>query len=204
MIQPLIRILDDDEEFLDAMSFVFRTEGWSVATYQRAADLLTELDDRPGCVILDVRMPEVSGPEVQHRLSELQSTLPIIFLTGHGTLDLAVQVFRKGAFDFLQKPVQKELLVSTVQRAIEADQVRRQENHKHSPLGLYQQLTDREKEIVRDVAQGLSNKAIAEHFGISERTVEAHRSAAMRKLGVKRPQEVAQLLSLLRRENQIV
>lgn len=195
--RAVIRILDDDEEFLDAMVFLLTTEGWEVQAFTNAKAFLASLDARPGCIVLDARMPELSGPAVQEQLLKLNCELPVIFLTGHGTLDMAVHVFRNGAYDFLQKPVQTGALLATVQRAVEADRLHRLDAQAHSPMQRYQQLTEREKDIIADVAQSLSNRAIAEHFGISERTVEAHRSSAMHKLGLRKPHEVAQFLQIL-------
>ena len=190
----LIRILDDDPEFLDAIGFLLQTEGWKTFCSSNPEEFFAKLTDAPGCIILDVRMPALSGPEVQTRLSRIGSRLPVVFLTGHGDLDLAVHVFRAGAWDFLQKPVSKEALLAAIERALAEDDKRRAESLSRSPLGRWQLLTEREKDIVRDVAVFLSNRAIAEKRGISERTVESHRASALKKLGVHKPAELAQLV----------
>lgn len=193
----VIRILDDDEEFLDAINFLLTTEGWKTAVFSSASEFLSNIGDAPGCIILDVRMPVLSGPEVQAQLIEKRTRLPIVFLTGHGNLDLAVHVFRSGAWDFLQKPITKTALLTAIERAIAEDDKRREVALQGSPLGRWQLLTQREKEIVRDVGLFLSNKAIAEKRGISERTVESHRASALKKLGIHKPSEIAQLIRAL-------
>ncbi len=195
-----IRILDDDSEFLDAIGFLLRTEGWNCVTQTDALSFFRNLTDEPGCIILDVRMPTLSGPDVQAQLNGLDCKLPVIFLTGHGDLDLAVEVFRAGACDFLQKPVNRDKLVAAIERVVALDDERRRAAFASSPLGRWNDLTDREKDIVRDVTLFLSNKAIAEKRGISERTVEAHRSSALRKLGIHKPGQAAELIEQLRRE----
>ena len=194
----LIRILDDDEEFLDAIEFLLKTEGWRTAGFSSPFKFFDSLDDSPGCIILDARMPSLSGPEVQDKLKQMHKRMPIIFLTGHGDLDLAVHVFRAGAWDFLQKPVSKTALLQAIERALAEDDARRRKAIEQSPAGRWQLLTQREKDIVRDVALFLSNKAIAEKRGISERTVESHRASALKKLGIHKPAEIAELMSSLK------
>lgn len=190
----LIRILDDDEEFLDAIGFLLKTEGWCASCSSTVEQFLNDFDDAPGCIILDVRMPMLSGPEVQERLKANGMSVPVIFLTGHGDLDLAVHVFRAGAWDFLQKPVTKADLLAAIERAVEEDDRRRSLALSNSPAGRWDLLTEREKVILRDVALFLPNRVIAEKRGISERTVECHRASAMKKLGLHKPAEVAELL----------
>lgn len=190
----LIRILDDDEEFLDAIGFLLKTEGWRASCFSSVEQFLHDFDDAPGCVILDVRMPSLSGPEVQERLKADGVSVPVVFLTGHGDLDLAVHVFRAGAWDFLQKPVTKTDLLAAIERAVDEDDRRRKLALRNSPVGRWDLLTEREKVILRDVALFLPNRLIAEKRGISERTVECHRASGMKKLGLHKPAEVADLL----------
>lgn len=190
----LVRILDDDEEFLDAIGFLLKTEGWRTVCFSSVEQFLNDLEDVPGCVILDVRMPMLSGPEVQEKLKTNGRLVPVIFLTGHGDLDLAVHVFRAGAWDFLQKPVTKTDLLAAIERAVIEDDRRRSQALRNSPVGRWELLTEREKVILRDVALFLPNRVIAEKRGISERTVECHRASAMKKLGLHKPAEVADLL----------
>lgn len=196
--KSLIRLVDDDEEFLDAVTFLLQIEGWRTVTFSGGLEFLESSDDTPGCIILDARMPDLTGPEVQDRLEQKGIRLPIIFLTGHGDLDLAVHVFRAGACDFLQKPVKRDNLIAAVTRAVTRDFERRDKEARDTPLGRWDLLTEREKEIISDVAKFLSNRAIAEHFGISERTVEAHRASGMKKLGLHKPEETARLMEALR------
>jgi FixJ family two-component response regulator len=186
--QYLIRVLDDDEEFLDAIGFLLETEGWRVRTFSDADDLYENTEDRtPGCLILDVNMPKASGPEVLSALKERKCPLPVIILTGHGQLDLAVKVFRSGACDFLSKPVTKDDLVRSVERAVVLGEA------------LFESLTAREKQIVVDIGNFLSAKLIAERHGISERTAETHRARVMKKLKLHKPAEVRAFLRDLKK-----
>jgi FixJ family two-component response regulator len=198
--QYLIRVLDDDEEFLDAIGFLLETEGWRVRTFSDADDLYENTEDRtPGCLILDVNMPKASGPEVLSALKERKCPLPVIILTGHGQLDLAVKVFRSGACDFLSKPVTKDDLVRSVERAVVLGDEERERAYEHSPEALFESLTAREKQIVVDIGNFLSAKLIAERHGISERTAETHRARVMKKLKLHKPAEVRAFLRDLKK-----
>lgn len=149
----------------------------------------------PGCFVLDARMPELSGLEVQERLNAAGLRHPVIFLTGHGDLDMAVHVFRHGAFDFLQKPINPDEFLACIERAVKKDE--EGEDNK-SPESLYGLLTDREKAVVKGVALYLTSREIADQLGCSERTVEGHRARALKKLGLKRPDDVAEFLKKLK------
>ena len=181
----LIRVIDDDRQFLSAISFFLLSEGWKCREYQGADQFLREDDfSTPGCIITDVRMPNVNGLQLQEILIERKCRLPLIFLTGHGDLDMAVHVFRLGATDFIQKPLDTEELSAAIGRAMEANF--RDAGERFSARQLYDSLSNRERQVLRDVAQYMPNKLIAEHLGIRERTVEFHRYFGLKKLGIKK------------------
>lgn len=187
----LIRIVDDDPEFLDAISLLLETNGWRTATYTDPKRFLDEFDNTAaGVIILDVRMPQMDGTEVLEQLSGLGNIHPVVFLTGHGDMDLAIHALRKGVCDFLQKPVTPEDLLTALYRAIDADDARVKSLAGSSARSLWDKLTAREQEVMRCVSQHLSNKAIAERMGISARTVEAHRFRAMFKLNLHKTAQV--------------
>lgn len=189
----VIRIVDDDEEFLDAIGFLLSTEGWETECYSTAEDFLNEEKfSSPGCLILDYYMPQMSGTQLQERLNQVDNNLPIIFLTGHADIDLAVKVFKAGACDFLQKPVKKEKLLEAIANAVNLCQRQMEDQFKNSCVYLYEQLTEREKQIFKKLTSLLSSKEIGEAFGISERTVECHRAKVMKKLHLKKMSELLQ------------
>ncbi len=200
-IRPLIRALDDDPDQLVSLDMLLSSEGWDVAVYDNARDFyVNDTPSRPGCLILDVRMPEVSGLEVQEELARRGIDLPIIFLTGHGDIDMAVFAVRSGAKDFLTKPVQPEKLLSAVARVVQEDLDRRQLGKGEDEWKeKFASLTDREKEIIRWAAQGFMNKRIALKLDISERTVQAHRLSAYKKLGTHSVADLAPLTVLIER-----
>lgn len=198
--EPLIRIVDDDEHALDGLRFMLRCEGHDVKTYASAmAFLRDDMPSRTGCLILDVRMPEMSGIELFHELLRRRYRQPIIFLTGHGDIEMAVEAMRQGAADFLVKPVDAEKLVESVNRALM--------NRANDEEGLtdiellrdrWETLTGREQEVLRCVARGWMNKTIAANLDISIRTVEAHRAKALHKIGLQTPAQITALLTTLR------
>lgn len=184
--RALVRIVDDDEGLRKGLSFMLRCAGWKSRCYASAEAFLREdSPSEPGCLILDVQMPGVSGIELQHELIRRDCTLPIIFLSGHGDIDMAVQAIQDGAVHFLQKPVDSAKLLEALEKAArrsleESGPAIDAASARHRLA----QLTRRELEVIRLVAGGLSSRAVADRLGISERTVEAHRSSANRKLGV--------------------
>lgn len=190
---PLVRVVDDDEAMRRSYAFLLTMAGWPVVLYANAAEML-ERDDlsTPGCIVLDVRMPGISGLELQHRLAQSRSSLPIIFVTGHGDVDMAVRAVKKGAFDFMLKPVDAERLKAAVAAACEASLSETTLEDSESNLrARFNELSPREKEVFERVAQGALNKTVAFELGIAERTVKFHRASACRKLGLKTPQELA-------------
>lgn len=194
--KALVRILDDDEALGQALKLYLELEGWQVAVYTQARRFFAE--DRPsvpGCLVLDVRMPELTGLECQRMLNERQSNIPIIFISGHGDIDMAVQTILNGAYDFLQKPVDEERLVRSVLRAA-TDSVMKAEGKvsDEAAVVLVRTLTERELEVAKLVAQGLVSRTIAERLGISPRTAELHRSHALKKLSVASPEQLKNIL----------
>lgn len=194
--KALVRILDDDEAHGQALKLYLELEGWQVAVYTQARRFFAE--DRPsvpGCLVLDVRMPELTGLECQRMLNERQSNIPIIFISGHGDIDMAVQTILNGAYDFLQKPVDEERLVRSVLRAA-TDSVMKAEGKvsDEAAVALVRTLTERELEVAKLVAQGLVSRTIAERLGISPRTAELHRSHALKKLSAASPEQLKNIL----------
>lgn len=194
--RPLIRVVDDDEDLLDAMDFMLRSEGWDVRTYNGAGDFFSHDDvSVPGCVILDYSMPDMDGLEVQKRLRELEYPHPVIFLTAHADVDMAISAFKRGADDLLRKPVAPAVLFSAVAQAVQKDN--RPSEAKEHFREKYALLTEREAQILKLANLGLMNRQIAERLGVSERTVETHRANGYRKIGVRTLAELAMFLSAL-------
>ncbi len=184
---PLVRIVDDDPNLRDALSYSLESEGWEVSAYPDARSFLVgDMPSRPGVLVLDVRMPGMSGVELQAELKRRGFVLPIVFLTAHGDIDMAVDALRNGAFHFLQKPVDPEVFLEVVAQAVEADRLRRSGAlDQESAEALLSKLTAREREVVERVALGRLNVQIAVELGLSVRTVETHRASAYKKLRVR-------------------
>jgi RNA polymerase sigma factor (sigma-70 family) len=180
---PIIHLVDDDAPFRTATGRLLGACGYQVALYESAAHLLaTPPSAGPGCILLDVQMSGLSGPELQDRLAELGSRLPIVFVTGHGDIPTSVRTIKAGADDFLTKPVTKENLVAAIERALVRDQQQRAKDHQLDALrACVSRLTPRESEVLALVVRGKLNKQIAGELGTSERTVKAHRQKVMEK-----------------------
>ena len=194
-----IHIVDDDDSFRAAIERRLKLAGYEVATYPSAQQLLDRLPDEeePGCILLDVRIPGLSGPELQGRLNELGSTLPIVFLTGHADTPTTVRTIKAGAEDFLTKPVESERLLHTIERALARHATVRSERHRIEEMrALVAALTPREHEVFGLVVRGKLNKQIAYELGTTERTIKAHRHQVMEKMRV---QSLAELVSLAER-----
>ncbi len=192
----VVRIVDDNEEYRNSEAFMLRMFGYNVVDYSSPLIFLEEDDPSvPGCLILDVKMPEMSGLELQKIMTEKELGLPIIFLTGHGDVEMAVNTLHRGAEDFLLKPVSPERLKECVERAINSDRNRRQkEKRKQLAKEKYDQLTEREKEVCQLVIQGLLNKQIAIELGISEHTVKVHRASIKYKLQAQTPVDLVNVI----------
>jgi len=178
-------IVDDDRAVARSLRWLIESVRLKVETYASAHDFLDAYDAaRPGCLVLDVRMPEMSGLELQQRLAARPAYhLPIVFITGHGDVQMAVRAVKAGAFDFVEKPFNDQDLLDRVQRAIAHDAAQRErECQREQRRALFASLTAREREVLDLVVEGLSNKAIANSLGVSAKTVEFHRAKVMEKL----------------------
>lgn len=200
--QSVIHVVDDDESFRNAVARLLRAAGYQVALYESGDHLLANpLGNGPGCILLDMRMSGLSGLDLQDRLSKLHSILPIVFLTGYGSIPMSVQAIKAGAEDFLPKPVSKATLLEAVERALIRYQERRQQRDRLDELrALVSALTQREREVFALVVRGKLNKQIAHELGTSERTIKAHRHVVMEKLKVHSLAEavsIAERLGLL-------
>lgn len=195
MTTMLVRLVDDDEELLKSTAFLRRMAGFDVLTYDSAESFL-ELDDatRPGCLVLDQRMPGMTGMELQEAMVERSETLPIIFLSAHGDIPMAMQAVHRGAEDFLVKPADPQVLIEAVRKACEKSIEAASEGAETDAVELISQLTARERDVAEGVAKGLLNKQIADELGISLVTVKMHRGNVTKKLGVKSAVAIAELL----------
>lgn len=198
-VRPLVRLVDDDVEFLRSQKFFLETFLPEVRTWESAEAFLAEDDlARPGCLVLDIRMSGISGLELQRLLEMRRSTLRIIFLSAHGDIGTAVHAMRHGALDFLEKPVEPEVLLEKVRKAVDDsmnDFAHEREIHQIEARLL--SLTGREREVLDLAIEGLQNKEIAEKLGISVTTVKMYRSNAFIKLDVNSPLAAANLLHKL-------
>jgi len=181
---PLVFVVDDDDSIRTALERLIRSVGFRVRSFRTARDFLAQARcDAPCCLILDVRMPQMSGLELQEKMAGKNLPMPIIFITGHGTVAMGVQAMKAGAVDFLEKPFEEQLLLDTIQSAIEKDRRTRQENALVSSLRQRaDQLTPREREVFKRVVSGLLNKQIAAVLNISEKTIKVHRARVMAKM----------------------
>mgnify|MGYP000917895764 CR=1 FL=1 len=198
MIQGcLIRIVDDDEGMRESLSFLLESEGWQSAAYASAREFLIEdAGSVPGCLILDIRMPEMTGLELQQEMNVRGYALPIIFLTGNGDIDMAVGAMRDGAVDFVQKPVRQERLLTAIARAVTRSVSETGAVETEGAIrAKVQELTEREREIAELIGKKLTNRQISERTGITVRTVEVHRAAIIRKLGVRTPDDIERYLN---------
>jgi FixJ family two-component response regulator len=198
-VQGFVHIVDDDASFRTAMGRRLKQAGYEVAVYGSAQRLLDRLPSEgvPSCILLDVRIPELSGPELQERLSELGSTVPIIFLTGHPDVPTTVRAIKAGANDFLTKPVSSDELLQAVERAIAHHELTRGLKSKLDMVRAHvAALTPRERKVFELVIRGNTNKEVARALGGTERTIKAHRHRVMEKMQV---QSLAELVSLAER-----
>jgi FixJ family two-component response regulator len=199
IVPGFVHIVDDDASFRTAMERRLKKAGYAVATYASAQHLLDRLPSESElcCILLDVRIPGLSGPELQRRLSELGSTLPIVFLTGHPSIPTTVQTIKAGAEDFLTKPVSSDELLRAIERAIAHHEATRGLKSKldmvRARIGT---LTPRERQVFELVVRGQTNKRVGNALGATERTIKAHRHRVMEKMQVR---SIAELVSLAER-----
>jgi two-component system response regulator FixJ len=183
----LVHLVDDDASVRRSVGFMLKTSGYQVQTYESGLDLLKRsMDLNPGCILLDIRMPGMDGLEVQQALQDNGVALPVVIMTGHGDVGLAVKAMKAGAVDFIEKPFEKDALLASLQEAFQrlSRKEATKDRKKDAEVRLHA-LTPRERDVLDGLAQGLPNKTIAYDLGISPRTVEIHRANLMTKLAVR-------------------
>lgn len=182
----LVHIIDDEDSVRNSIGFMLQTAGYSVRTWPSGVAFLRELRNvEPGCILLDIRMPEMDGLQVQHQLNERGVTMPVIVLTGHGDVTIAVKAMRNGAFDFLEKPFEADQLLSAIENGFERANEANSATRTDAARTQLASLSAREREVLDGLAAGFPNKTIAYDLGISPRTVEVHRANLMQKLGAR-------------------
>ncbi|MEG3619249.1 response regulator transcription factor [Magnetovibrio sp. PR-2] len=179
-----VYIVDDDQAVRDSLSWLISSIGLNVETFETAQHFLDNYNQqRPGCVLVDVRMPGMSGLELQKHISQENQCLPVIIVTGHGDVKMAVNAMKQGAFDFIEKPYNDQVMLDLLQTALAECERRRSAKMEHQEVqDLYDNLTAREREVMEMIVAGNTNKQIAYGLSISEKTVEAHRAKVMDKL----------------------
>jgi two-component system response regulator FixJ len=184
-VDQSVFVVEDDEAVRDSLALLLKSEGWNVRTFNSGSEFLESWDEgMVGCIVLDIRMPGMDGMAVQKALNERRSLLPIIFVTGHGDVPLAVEAMRHGAVDFIEKPYREGSLLDKVEAALAKDAEQRKVlSQQQVILDRIRSMTPREREIMGRMVAGQANKVIAIELEISQRTVEIHRSRVMHKMG---------------------
>jgi len=192
---PLVFLIDDDEPVLTAVALLMKSAGLECRAYSSARTFLDEFDPAlPGCIVTDMRMPGLSGLDLQEKLSKMEYAPPVILITGHGDVPAAVRAMKQGAHDFIEKPFSDQVLLDSVMRAIDLDLSRRKEHEKVGEFqALFASLTEREHEVMTGVVAGKPNKIIADDLDLSIKTVEFHRHNVMNKLQVESVAELVQM-----------
>lgn len=198
--QPVVYVVDDDEAVRESLVWLIGSVGLRVESFASARSFLENyLPEQPGCVVLDVRMPGQSGLELQDALVEKGIPLPVIFITGHGDVPMAVRAMKQGAVDFIEKPFNDQRLLDTIQKAIRNNQVHWDKKHAMTSLiARWNDLSQREREVLDLVVLGKVNKQIADILQISIKTVEGHRAAVMRKMAARTVAELVRTVLDLR------
>ena len=193
---PVVFIVDDDAAVRSSLRLLVKSVGLSAAVFTSAQEFLSGYDTgQPGCLVLDVRMPGMSGLELQQQLNLRGAVLPVIFITGHGDIPMAVEAMQHGAFDFLQKPFRDQDLIDRIQRALEKDRENRAALGQRARIReRLDSLTPREREVLALVTSGKANKVMAADLGLSQRTVEIHRAHVMEKMAAS---SIAQLVRMV-------
>ena len=194
--QATVHVVDDDDAVRSSLRLLLKSVGLPTIAHASAQEFLATWDgDQAGCLVLDVRMPGMSGIELQAELNQRGAIIPVIFISGHGDIPMAVEAIQHGAFDFLQKPFRDQDLIDRVQRALASDAEHRQLLQQRETLKQrFESLTPREQEVLELVTQGKANKVMAGDLGVSQRTVEIHRARVMEKMGA---QSLAQLVRMV-------
>jgi FixJ family two-component response regulator len=197
--ESVVLVVDDEIAIRESLSSLFQSVGLRVKVFGSAPELLqSSLPNVPSCLVLDIRMPGISGLDFQVELTQAGIRIPIIFMTGHGDIPMSVQAMKAGAVDFLTKPLRPQEMIHAVTRALAADQKRRADEKTVSDLRLlYESLTPRERDVLALVTAGMMNKLIAEELGVSEITVKVHRSHVMRKMRTRSLADLARIADTL-------
>lgn len=196
---PIVFIVDDDEAVRDSTAMLVRSLSLRSETFASAQEFLDDFDaQQPGCIVLDVRMPGMSGLELQEKLVDAGATIPIIFITAHGDVPMAVSALKRGAMDFIQKPFRDQELIDKIQAALSRDaEIRDAVANRERIVGRIALLTPREREVMDLVVAGNANKVVAAELGLSERTVEIHRARVMAKMAADSLPQLVQMTLLV-------
>ena len=182
--QATVFVVDDDEALRDSLRVLLDSVGIASESYASAAEFLAAWRDVPGCALLDVRMPDMSGLRLQDEMAARKIPAPVVFMTGHGDVPMAVEAMKKGAIDFVEKPCRDENLLECVRRALAVDAERRRAGE------VFRRITPREREVLERVLAGKAGRVIARELGVSEKTIEFHRARIMQRLGVRTREEL--------------
>jgi two-component system response regulator FixJ len=195
-LTPTVFIVDDDDAVRSSLRLLMKSVGIAAQTAASAQEFLASFNaDHPGCLVLDVRMPGMSGLELQEKLNLRGAMIPVIFITGHGDIPMAVEAMQHGAFDFIPKPFRDQDLIDRVQRAMQRDAENRGKiHHKDVIRQRFESLTPREREVLALVTQGKANKVMAGDLGVSQRTVEIHRARVMEKMEARSLAELVRMM----------
>ncbi len=195
-LEAIVYVVDDDAAMVESLSWIIESVGLKVKIFTQAQDFLDAYKpEQPGCLLLDVRMPGMSGPELQSKLLALNATLPIIFISGHGDVPLAVRVMKAGAVDFLTKPFNDQVLLESINRALRFDKTNREKQQENAQAeAKFALLSPREIQVLQGIVSGKQNKVISAELMISLKTVEAHRASVMKKMSVRSVPELVKLV----------
>src|ERR1700754_4538 len=198
-LSPTVFVIDDDEDMRSALGNLLRSVGHEVRLFGSTAEFLQEApSDAPGCLVLDVRLPGMSGLDFQNKLASTNAHIPIVFMTGHGDIPMSVRAMKGGAVDFLTKPFRDQDMLDAVVKAIERDRERREADRIVADVQvLFETLSTREREVLALVSSGLLNKQIAAELGLAEITVKLYRGQAMRKMGAGSLANLVRMAELL-------
>ena len=197
--QPIVFVIDDDESLRDTLKRLFATVGLRAETFASTADFLKrKLPAVPTCLVLDIRLPGISGLDFQAELARTGITIPIVFMTGYGDIPMTVKAMKAGALEFLPKPFRDQDMLDAVQLALERDRTKRHAERANAQMrASFESLTPREREVMAFVTTGLMNKQIAAEMGLAEITVKLHRGNLMRKMNARSVAELARMAQIL-------
>ncbi len=195
-MDAIVYVVDDDAAMVESLSWIIESVGLKAKIFTQAQDFLDAYKpEQPGCLLLDVRMPGMSGPELQTKLLALSATLPIIFISGHADVPLAVRVMKAGAVDFLTKPFNDQVLLESINRALRFDKTNREKQQENAQAeAKFALLSPREVQVLQGIVSGKQNKVISAELMISLKTVEAHRASVMKKMSVRSVPELVKLV----------